>query len=163
MPNNVIVHASNTTTKETSMALRISTRLAAPLFSVAFLLSFTAAAATADTPPEKASGVTGTNDAVGTVDLAPHNLAGSPGDYELRARTIGIAPGGAIPKHPHAGRPGIVRVTKGTVIEYRGSSERTLKAGDYWFENADTTHWFRNPSSTEPAEIWAVDIVPKKK
>ena len=143
------------------MALRISRQFAAPIFGVAFLLSFAASAA--DTPPEKATGLTGTNDAVGTVDLAPHNLAGAPGDYELRARTIGIAPGGALPNHPHAGRPGIVRVTKGTVIEYRGTTQRTLKAGDYWFETADTTHWFRNPSSTEPAEIWAVDVVPKKK
>jgi quercetin dioxygenase-like cupin family protein len=143
------------------MTLRISRRLAAPLFSVAFLLSITAAAA--DTPPDKPIGLTGSNDPVGTVDLAPHNLAGSPGDYELRARTIVVAPGGATQNHPHAGRPGIVRVIKGTIIEYRGSAERTVKAGDYWFENADTTHWFRNPSSTEPAEIWAVDLVPKKK
>ena len=76
---------------------------------------------------------------------------------------MGLAPGGAIHNHPHAGRPGIVRVTKGTVVEYRGSAERTLKVGDAWYENADTVHWFRNPSSTEAAEIWVVDLVPKKK
>ena len=143
------------------MAFHTSRRLVAPLFSLAVLLSFTASAA--DTAPEKPVGLTGTTDAVALVDLAPHNLPGSISDYDLRARTIGIAPGGAIPNHPHAGRPGIVRVTKGTVIEYRGTTERTLKVGDSWFENADTVHWFRNPSSTEAAEIWAVDLVPKKK
>lgn len=122
-----------------------------------------APAGAADTPPEKPIGLSGANDAVGLVDLAPHNLPGAVGDYDLRARALALAPGGAIHSHPHAGRPGIARVTKGTVIEYRGASERTLHAGDAWFENADTVHWFRNPSATETAELWVVDLVPKKK
>jgi len=143
------------------MAFRTLRLLVVSLSSLAFLLPVPAGAA--DTPPEKPVGLTGTNDAVGLVDLAPHNLPGSIGDYDLRARTVGIAPGGAIHNHPHAGRPGVVRVTKGTVVEYRGSAERSLKVGDYWFENADTVHWFRNPSATEAAEIWVVDLVPKKK
>lgn len=133
----------------------------APLLGSAFLAS--AVASAADTPPEKPVGLTGGSDAVGLVELAPHNLPGAIGDYELRARSIGIAPGGGIPSHSHAGRPGIARVTKGSLIEYRGSTERTLKAGESWFENADTVHWFRNPSDTEAAELWVVDLVPKKK
>ncbi len=139
------------------------THFARAPFGLALSLSLLAAAAIADTPPEKASGISGTGEAVGLVDLAPHNLAGSPGDYDLRARLVGIAPGGAINAHPHAGRPGIVRVVKGTVVEYRGSNSRTLQVGDFWLEAADVTHWFRNPSATEAAEIWVVDIVPKKK
>jgi len=135
--------------------------LVAPIFSLAFLLSVSAGAA--DTAPEKPVGLTGTAEAVGAVDLAAHNMPGAISDYELRARTIGLAPGGAIPNHPHAGRPGIVRVIKGSVIEYRGANERALKAGDVWYENSDTVHWFRNPSSTESAELWVVDLVPKKK
>lgn len=142
------------------MAFRTFTLLAASLLSLAFLLS---APAGANTPPEKPVGLTGTGDAVGTVDLAGHNMPGAIGDYDLRSRKIGLAPGGAIHNHPHAGRPGIVLVTKGTVVEYRGATERTLKAGDSWYETADTVHWFRNPSTTEPAEIWVVDLVPKKK
>lgn len=143
------------------MTFRISTRLVAPLISLALILPFPASAA--DTPPEKPVGLTGLNDAIYLVDLAPHNLSGSISDYDLRARTIEVAPGGAIHNHPHAGRPGIVRVTKGTIIEYRGTTERILKTGDSWFENVDTVHWFRNPSSTETAEIWAVDLISKKK
>nr|WP_297351822.1 cupin domain-containing protein [uncultured Caldimonas sp.] len=135
--------------------------LAALPLGLALLLPATAFAS--DTAPEKAVGLSGTADAVGVVDLAPHNLSGAASDYELRARAVGIAPGGAIPNHPHAGRPGIVRVTKGTVVEYRGTSSRTLQVGDAWYETADTVHWFRNPSSTEPAELWVVDLVPKKK
>lgn len=147
------------------MFARSSIRLATPLF--ASVLSFACLlpnpANAADTAPEKASGLTGTTESVGSVDLAPHNLAGAISDYELRARVVGIAPGGAVPNHPHAGRPGIARVTKGTVIEYRGDTQRTLETGDTWYENADTVHWFRNPDSSEAAEIWVVDLVQKKK
>lgn len=143
------------------MTFRTFRLFAAPLLGTALLAS--ASGSAADTPPEKAVGLTGTNDAVGLVDLAPHDFSGSLSGYDLRARTIGVAPGGAIPGHSHAGRPGVARVTKGTIIEYRGSAERTLHPGDSWFENADTVHWFRNPSSTEAAELWVVDLVPKKK
>ena len=137
--------------------------IAKPLFGVALAMLLSAPTLAQDTPPEKASGLTGTADAVALVELAPHNLAGTPGDFDLRARGVGIAPGGAINAHPHAGRPGIVRVVKGTVVEYRGATARTLKVGEWWIETADVTHWFRNPSSTEFAELWVVDLVPKKK
>jgi quercetin dioxygenase-like cupin family protein len=139
------------------------TLLAKPLLGLAFVFSLNAAALAQDTPPEKASGLSGTGDAVALVDLAPHNLAGTAADFDLRARVVGIAPGGAINAHPHAGRPGIVRVLKGTVVEYRGATSRTLQVGEWWTETADVTHWFRNPSSTEAAELWVVDLVPKKK
>ncbi|MBL8470768.1 MAG: cupin domain-containing protein [Rhodocyclaceae bacterium] len=144
------------------MIPRILPQCHAPLLLVLALSSFTARAA-GDTPPEKPVGLSGASDPVGSVDFAPHELPGAISDYELRARLIAIAPGGATQPHPHKGRPGIVRVTKGTLIEYRGDSRRTVHAGDAWYENADTVHWFRNPSDSEAAEIWAVDIVPKKK
>lgn len=142
------------------MTIRTLPLLAGSLLSSIFLLSSPVLAA--EMPPEKPVGLTGLNDVVGAIDLGPHNL-GAIGDYEMRARSILVAPGGAIHNHPHAGRPGVVRLIKGTLIEVRGSTERTLKTGDSWYEHADTVHWFRNPSSSEPAEIWAVDMVPKKK
>lgn len=145
------------------MNIQNSKTFATSLCSVLITLLLSTQAIASDTPPEKAVGISGAADAVGTVDLTPHTLPGATGDYELRARAVGLAPGGAIPSHPHAGRPGVVRVTKGTVIEYRGSTTRTLQPGDYWFENNDTVHWFRNPSNTETAELWVVDLVPKKK
>ena len=143
------------------MTFRTSKLLAAPLASLALMLS--APASASDGPPEKPIGLTGTADAVGLVNLAAHNMPGTMSDYDLRARTVGIAPGGAIHNHPHAGRPGIVIVTKGSVVEYRGSTERTLKVGESWYENSDTVHWFRNANSKEFAELWVVDLVPKKK
>lgn len=132
-----------------------------PRFALAIIFSTQVGAA--EVAPDKPVGVSGMNDAVAVVDLAAHNLAGTPADYDLRGRLIGIAPGGAVHSHPHAGRPGLVLVTKGTVVEYRGATSRTLHAGDTWQETNETVHWFRNPSSTEVAEIWAVDLVPKKK
>ncbi len=114
------------------------------------------------TPPEKPAGID--NDvAVGLVDLAAHKMPGNTADYDLRARAITLQPGGGAPAHPHAGRPGIVRVIKGTVVEGRGSAQRVLKAGEFWLETHDTTHWFRNPSGSETAELWIVDMVPKKR
>lgn len=144
------------------MITRVLAHCQLPLLLVLALTTGQAQAG-GDTPPDKASGLSGATDPVGTVDLAPHNMPGAMGDYEMRARLISIAPGGAVQPHPHMGRPGVVRVIKGTVIEYRGDAKRTLHGGDTWYENADTVHWFRNPSDSEPAEIWAVDLVPKKK
>ena len=133
------------------------------LLPLAFSLLIANPASATDVAPEKPIGLSGASEAIGLVDLAPHNLPGNIGDYELRSRAISIAPGGAIHSHSHAGRPGIALVTKGVVIEYRGANLRTLKAGDSWLETDATTHWFRNPSSSEAAELWVVDLIPKKK
>lgn len=144
--------------------MTLKTSSPAPLLVGLACAMFLAGPATAsDTPPDKPVGISGMADAVGLVDLAPHNLAGPVGDYDLRARVVSLAPGGGIQNHPHAGRPGIARVTKGSIIEYRGSTARTLQAGEWWLETADVSHWFRNPSTSETAELWVVDLVPKKK
>jgi len=60
------------------------------------------------TAPTQATGIGG-NTPAGLVDLAAHQMKGNPGDYELRARLLTIAPGGGAAAHPHAGQPGIVR------------------------------------------------------
>jgi len=138
-------------------------KFAPVLFSLAMTLVISASAFASDVAPDKPVGVKGASDAVGLVDLLPHNLPGIVGDYDLRSRRIELAPGGAINEHPHAGRPGIVLVTKGTIVETRGSNARILKPGDTWQETFDTVHWFRNPSRKNVAEIWVVDVVPKKK
>jgi quercetin dioxygenase-like cupin family protein len=141
----------------------MNTAFVSSLYSLAATLFISTAAMAADVAPDKPIGVSGMTDAVGLVDLTPHNLPGAVGDYDLRSRVVGLAPGGAIHAHPHAGRPGIALVTKGVVVEYRGSTSRTLKPGDTWLETHDTVHWFHNPSNTEVAELWVVDLVPKKK
>ena len=138
-------------------------KFAASLFCLMLTIFLSTQVGAAEVAPEKPVGISGMNDAVGIVDLAPHNLPGAIADYDLRSRIVGLAPGGAIHNHPHTGRPGIALVTKGVVVEYRGSTSRTLKPGESWQETNETTHWFRNPSNTEAAELWVVDLVPKKK
>jgi len=133
------------------------------LCSLAITLFLSTTAVAADVAPDKPTGVSGMNDAVGLVPLLPHNLSGAVGDYDLRSRRIVLAPGGAIHQHPHAGRPGIALVTKGTIVEYRGSTSRILKPGGTWQETYDTVHWFRNPSKEKVAELWVVDLVPTQK
>jgi quercetin dioxygenase-like cupin family protein len=138
-------------------------RLAPLLSAWAFTLLAVNQSFSAEIAPSKPVGISGINEVVGLVDLAPHKMPGSLDDYSLRSRFVRLEPGGAIHNHPHAGRPGIVLVTKGSVNEYRGSLVRTLKTGESWLETSDTVHWFSNPSSNEMAEIWVVDLVPKKK
>jgi len=67
------------------MKFRTHEMIAASLFSLALLPSLPACAS--ETSPEKPVGLTGTTDAVGLVDLAPHNLSWPVNDYDLRART----------------------------------------------------------------------------
>ena len=134
--------------------------------TLAVVATLSACASAPDTTklsaPTANSGLSG-DTPVGLVDLAAHKMAGTPADYDLRARALTLAPGGGVGNHPHAGRPGIVRVVRGTVVEGRGDAKRVLKPGDFWLETFDTSHWFVNPSTTEAAELWVVDIVPKKK
>jgi quercetin dioxygenase-like cupin family protein len=132
------------------------------LCSLAITLFISTTAIAADVAPEKSTGVSGMNEVVGRVALAPHNLPGAVGDYDLRSRRIVLAPGGAMHEHPHAGNPGIALVTKGVVVEYRGATSRILRAGGSWQETHDTDHWFRNPSKEKNAELWVVDMVPKQ-
>ncbi|MDO5625460.1 MAG: cupin domain-containing protein [Pseudomonadota bacterium] len=136
------------------------------LSALAFAATLAACASAPDThkitAPTANSGLSGTAP-VGMVDLAAHKMPGTPSDYDLRARALTLAPGGGIAEHPHMGRPGIVHVTKGTIVEGRGATKRVLKAGDFWLETSDTSHWFVNPSATKTAELWVVDIVPKGK
>ena len=124
--------------------------------TLAVVAALTACASAPDTTkiiaPTATSGLGGDTPA-GLVDLAAHKMAGTPSDYDLRARALTLKPGGGVGNHPHAGRPGIVRVVKGTVVEGRGDAKRVLKAGDFWLETAETSHWFVNPSTTEAAEL----------
>ncbi|MDX1430897.1 MAG: cupin domain-containing protein [Gammaproteobacteria bacterium] len=81
--------------------------------------------------------------------------------HVLQLRKISIAPGGAIAKHGHGSRPGLVYTTEGTWIEGRPGGERAYPAGvdEALVEDAETVHWFYNRGST-PATALVCDIVP---
>jgi len=87
--------------------------------------------------------------------------------YVMQLREITLQPGGAIAKHSHATRPGLVWIVEGSWTEGRGGhpgidgGERTYAAGDKIaiLEDARTEHWFYNRGST-PARAVVCDIVP---
>ena len=80
--------------------------------------------------------------------------------YVLQLREITIEPGGQIAQHDHFSRPGLVKVTSGTVIEGRPDGEVEYTAADQMgiLEDKDTVHWVWNRGE-EPATILVCDIV----
>ena len=77
--------------------------------------------------------------------------------YRLRLRKVTFQPGGAIKKHLHDKRPGMVYVLEGEVTEFRGGENRVLNAGDSLLETVDTDHWVENLSAS-PATLLVIDI-----
>lgn len=85
------------------------------------------------------------------------NLAG----LAMRMRKIEIAPGGAIDMHSHRGRPAVLYVVEGSIVERRGDAQREYRAGESYAIGGDTSHAIDNPGSL-PASYIEVDIVPAR-
>ena len=128
-------------------------------FATALALAAYVHAGTIDMAPDKAVGVSGLDQAVGTIDLARYPLFGGIGEYELRARVVDVAPGGAMATHAHAGSPAFAMLSEGIVIEYGDAAKRAVRPGVLWVH--DVPHGYRNPSTTQAAELWVVDLVAK--
>lgn len=81
--------------------------------------------------------------------------------YVLQLRAITIAPGGQIAAHPHATRPGLVKVIAGEWVEGRPEGETIYGANgsEGIIEDEHTTHWFFNRGDT-PATALVCDLVP---
>jgi hypothetical protein len=87
--------------------------------------------------------------------------------YEIRLREIVIAPGGAIARHTHAKRPGLVKTIAGSWTEGRSMGENTTpKITEYpagkqeaLLETYDTDHWGWNTGDA-PATILVCDVAP---
>jgi quercetin dioxygenase-like cupin family protein len=79
----------------------------------------------------------------------------------MQLREITLAPGGAIAKHSHAKRPGLVWTLSGSWTEGRASGEigypATKKVAIV--EDESTEHWFWNDEK-EPVTVAVCDIVP---
>jgi len=86
--------------------------------------------------------------------------------YIMQLREISVEPGGAIAKHGHQKRPGLVWTKSGSWIEGRANGEKAYPAGQgegsTLVEDADTEHWFFNDGA-EPARVLVCDIVPASK
>ena len=101
---------------------------------------------------------------VGAVSIQKQiGLAG----YELRMRKIVIEPGGAIARHSHAKRPGVVQTISGIFTEGREAgagkapiiTEYPAGKKQALLETWDTEHWGWN-TGAEPATILVCDLAP---
>lgn len=79
--------------------------------------------------------------------------------YQVRVRTVTMAPGGIVKDHGHKSRPGAFYVVKGNVTEIRGDKRAQITPGQVVLENYGTQHWVIN-NSKEDAVLFVFDIVP---
>jgi hypothetical protein len=87
--------------------------------------------------------------------------------YDLRLREVVIEPGGAIARHSHAKRPGVVQTISGTFTEGRAAgagmapiiTEYPAGKKQALLETWDTEHWGWN-TGQEPATILVCDLAP---
>jgi quercetin dioxygenase-like cupin family protein len=68
--------------------------------------------------------------------------------------TVEYAPGGASPSHRHNANTFVYVLEGSVVMQVAGGEEKTLKAGDTFYEAPTDIHSVsRNASSTQPAKI----------
>ncbi|MDH3668593.1 MAG: cupin domain-containing protein [Paracoccaceae bacterium] len=79
----------------------------------------------------------------------------------LMVRHLTVEPGGTIRKHDHVGRPGLVAITRGELVDGRPDGEKTYGVGTAIIEDEDTVHWLFNRTD-EPAEAILCDLRPPK-
>jgi quercetin dioxygenase-like cupin family protein len=97
-----------------------------------------------------------TDDVIGSVDLAQEiNVAGR----DLRMRRLVVQPGGIVPLHSHAGRPALIIVVSGSMVEHRSSCavEIVHHAGEVASESGGISHWWKNVGKT-PAVLLSADV-----
>lgn len=86
--------------------------------------------------------------------------------YIMQLREITLEPGGAIAKHGHGTRPGLVWTRSGSWVEGRATGEKEYPAekgqDSTIVEDADTEHWFFNDGEVA-AKVLVCDIVPAPK
>ena len=85
------------------------------------------------------------------------NLAG----LAMRMRQVDIAPGGSIDTHSHRGRPAVLYIIEGSIVERRGAAVREYLAGESYAIGGDLSHAIENPNPI-PATYIEVDIVPAR-
>ncbi len=128
------------------------------ILSVAFAFGAGVAAKAALDGPTKGKGIT--NETLAEVLLSKEfpNLE----NRMFRMRKASIAPGGIVPVHSHAGRPGLVYVMSGEIIEHRSDqdSPKVHRAGSYTIEANSISHWWENKGS-EPVNMVLVDVYKK--
>jgi len=97
-----------------------------------------------------------TDTIIGSVDLAKEIQVAN---RDLRMRRLVVQPGGIVPLHSHAGRPALIIVVTGTVVEHRSTCSVGIvhKAGEIASESDGISHWWKNVG-TVPAVLLSADV-----
>jgi len=97
-----------------------------------------------------------TDTIIGSVDLAKEiDVA----NRDLRMRRLVVQPGGIVPLHSHVGRPALIIVVTGTVVEHRSTCSVGIvhRAGEIASESDGISHWWKNIGKT-PAVLLSADV-----
>ena len=97
-----------------------------------------------------------TDTVIGSVDLAKEiDVA----NRDLRMRRLVVQPGGIVPLHSHVGRPALIIVVTGTVVEHRSTCSVGIvhRAGEIASESDGISHWWKNIGKT-PAVLLSADV-----
>ena len=132
------------------------------MFAVGLLLAQVSGVGWASrTPPTKHKGVT--VESLGVVEEKSLSRQLGIDGHIMQLREITLEPGGAIARHSHGARPGLVWTVSGSWVEGRANGEMQYPAGkgkgSTIVEDADTDHWFFNDGAV-PAKVLVCDIVP---
>jgi quercetin dioxygenase-like cupin family protein len=97
-----------------------------------------------------------TDTVIGSVDLAKEIQVPN---RDLRMRRLVVQPGGIVPLHSHAGRPALIIVVTGTVVEHRSTCSVGIvhKAGEIASESDGISHWWKNVGKV-PAVLLSADV-----
>jgi quercetin dioxygenase-like cupin family protein len=98
-----------------------------------------------------------TDSVLASIDLGAYDIPGR----QFRMRRIAVAPGGIVPWHAHATRPGETYVLKGRITEYRSTCADPIehREGDVVIEQGPASHWWRNNTRRETI-LLSADILP---
>jgi quercetin dioxygenase-like cupin family protein len=109
-----------------------------------------------------------TTPAQGVTDtvLASIDLAKEPvklGDHQQRLRKLVVQPGGVVPWHSHDGRPALIYIIEGEIVEYASTCAVPIvhKAGEVTAETKGTAHWWKNLTD-KPVTLLSFDILHDK-
>lgn len=97
------------------------------------------------------------NEVVGEIPL--QGEIASVENRHLRMRYWEIQPGGIVPVHSHANRPGIIWIEEGTIVEHRSDQDepKVHGPGTVSIEADGVSHWWEN-TGDEVVILVAVDV-----
>ncbi|NQW09889.1 MAG: cupin domain-containing protein [Alphaproteobacteria bacterium] len=97
------------------------------------------------------------NKVLGEFDMT-NEIPGMDGRF-MRLRYWTIQPGGVVPVHSHANRPGLIYILGGEILEHRSdrAEPKVHGPGTISLENDGISHWWSNEGDT-PVTLLGFDV-----